>query len=69
MNASSRGVKHDCPECESKYYDLNKTDPVCPNCGAKPNTEPLLKSRPSAVSYTHLRAHETQSGTRMPSYT
>ncbi len=49
MNASSRGVKHDCPECESKYYDLNKTDPVCPNCGAKPNTEPLLKSRPSAA--------------------
>ena len=49
MNASPRGAKHVCPECESKYYDLNKADPVCPSCGAKPSTERLLKSRPSAA--------------------
>lgn len=46
MTASPKGTKHVCPECESKYYDLNKSDPVCPKCGAKPNTTPLLKSRP-----------------------
>jgi len=46
MNASPRGAKHVGPVCESKYYDLNKSNPVCPKCGAKPNTERLLKSRP-----------------------
>ena len=36
MNNSDRGLKHICPECASKYYDLGKAIVACPKCGAKP---------------------------------
>jgi uncharacterized protein (TIGR02300 family) len=36
MDRSERGAKHICPECASKYYDLNKKVITCPTCGAKP---------------------------------
>ena len=36
MNTSDRGLKHVCPECETKYYDLKKEVAACPKCGAKP---------------------------------
>ncbi len=36
MNASDRGLKHVCPECTTRYYDLKKKVVACPKCGAKP---------------------------------
>ena len=36
MNTSDRGLKHACPECATKYYDLKKEVVACPKCGAKP---------------------------------
>lgn len=27
------GDKHECPNCGVKYYDLGKSDAVCPRCG------------------------------------
>lgn len=36
MNTSERGLKHICPECASKYFDLNNKIVACPGCGAKP---------------------------------
>ena len=36
MNAFERGLKHVCPECTAKYYDLRKAIVACPKCGAKP---------------------------------
>ena len=36
MNASDRGLKHVCPECTTKYYDLRNEIVACPGCGAKP---------------------------------
>jgi DNA-directed RNA polymerase subunit RPC12/RpoP len=36
MNTSDRGLKHVCPECATKYYDLGKEVVACPRCGAKP---------------------------------
>jgi len=36
MNTSDRGLKHACPECATKYYDLRKEVVACPRCGAKP---------------------------------
>ena len=44
MNVSERGSKHLCPECASKYYDLNKEVVTCPKCGAKPLAAKLLRS-------------------------
>jgi hypothetical protein len=28
------GTKFDCYNCQTKFYDLGKADPVCPKCGA-----------------------------------
>ena len=36
MITSDRGLKHVCPECATKYYDLKKKVVACPRCGAKP---------------------------------
>jgi len=36
MNPSDRGLKHVCPECTTKYYDLKKKIVTCPKCGAPP---------------------------------
>ncbi len=43
MNLSDRGVKHLCPDCASKYYDMKKENPVCPSCGAKPPAPKLSR--------------------------
>jgi uncharacterized protein (TIGR02300 family) len=29
------GTKRVCPNCGTKYYDLNKTPPFCPKCGTE----------------------------------
>jgi len=49
VNRGARGhirtwAKHLCPECASKYYDLNRKVVTCPQCGAKPPVATLLKS-------------------------
>ena len=36
MSTSDRGLKHVCPECATKYYDLRKAVVLCPRCGSKP---------------------------------
>lgn len=28
------GMKYECYNCGTKFYDLGKSDPVCPKCGA-----------------------------------
>lgn len=27
------GKKRDCHDCGSKFYDMNKSNPICPKCG------------------------------------
>ncbi|MBY0354520.1 MAG: TIGR02300 family protein [Rickettsiales bacterium] len=34
MSNATLGEKRDCSACGAKYYDLKKTPPVCPKCGA-----------------------------------
>ena len=29
------GTKRQCQDCEAKFYDLNKSPIVCPDCGAE----------------------------------
>ncbi|MGD1877695.1 MAG: FYDLN acid domain-containing protein [Kiloniellaceae bacterium] len=46
-----RGLKHLCPECECKYYDMKKAVVLCPKCGAKPAPAKLPRSnRPVRTS-------------------
>ena len=30
---SALGEKHECVQCETKFYDLGKTPVICPSCG------------------------------------
>lgn len=30
-----RGTKLTCKNCDARFYDLGRADPVCPKCGAK----------------------------------
>ncbi|USU05128.1 TIGR02300 family protein [Sphingomonadaceae bacterium OTU29MARTA1] len=40
------GTKRTCPKCATRFYDLEKDDPVtCINCGSTWNPEPILKSK------------------------
>ncbi len=40
------GTKRTCPKCATRFYDLEKDDPVtCINCGQTWNPEPILKSK------------------------
>jgi uncharacterized protein (TIGR02300 family) len=40
------GTKRTCPKCATRFYDLEKDDPVtCINCGNTWTPEPILKSK------------------------
>lgn len=47
MTKPDRGLKHLCPECETKYYDLKKAVVLCPKCGAKPAVGKVGKAAPA----------------------
>lgn len=34
------GTKYLCFSCKSKFYDLNKPEPLCPKCGADQRRKP-----------------------------
>lgn len=55
MNTSDRGMKHLCPECAIKYYDLKKPVVACPKCGAKPKTVRVLKSAQPTKKTGHMK--------------
>jgi uncharacterized protein (TIGR02300 family) len=44
MPAKDLGTKHLCFKCGTKFYDLRKTEPICPKCGADQRQSPALKS-------------------------
>ena len=42
MNKDKLGNKHLCSNCGTKFFDLKKETPVCPNCG----TEIIVRTKP-----------------------
>lgn len=50
MNKPDRGLKHLCPECATKYYDLKKAVILCPKCGAKPAEPKPRRARARAAA-------------------
>ena len=40
------GRKHTCFKCDTKFYDFNKPEVLCPKCGANQKNAP---ARPKAV--------------------
>ena len=35
MSKLEWGKKHICSDCSTKFYDMNKPTPECPNCGSQ----------------------------------
>ncbi len=40
------GFKWICFECDQKFYDLGKEDPICPKCDANQNERPVADAKP-----------------------
>jgi predicted nucleic acid-binding Zn-ribbon protein len=47
MPAKDLGTKHTCFKCQTRFYDLKKSEPICPKCGADQRQSPANK--PSAA--------------------
>jgi uncharacterized protein (TIGR02300 family) len=43
------GTKRVCPNCGTKYYDLNRNPIVCPHCGTNFETG-VVRARPQAAA-------------------
>ena len=50
QDKSKLGKRYVCFECELKFYDLNKPDPVCPKCGADQRNDPSPDPRDTVLA-------------------
>ena len=44
------GRRYSCFSCACKFYDLNRPDPLCPNCGANQLDDPSPDPRVAAMA-------------------
>ena len=44
------GKKHECQACGAKYYDLGKSDVLCPKCGANSDGQTPEEVEAAAVA-------------------
>ncbi len=52
------GSKFECFNCGTKFYDLGKSDPLCPKCGA--NQRDAAHSESPAVSQAARRKRKAE---------
>ena len=45
LETQELGLKRKCSNCNTKFYDFNKSPIICPSCGSEYNLDNLLKSR------------------------
>ncbi len=45
MNKENWGIKRVCLCCGTRFYDLNKSPILCPNCGEEFDPEYLMKKK------------------------
>lgn len=48
------GTKHECYNCSTKFYDLGKSEAVCPKCGADQKNAAQAES-PAAAKESRRR--------------
>lgn len=53
------GTKYDCYNCGTKFYDLGKSEPVCPKCGANQKDAVTSDSLAASQSTRRRRKAET----------
>lgn len=52
------GTKHECYNCGTKFYDLGKSEAICPKCGA--NQKDAVQSESPAVSQASRRRRKAE---------
>lgn len=45
QDKSQLGTRFRCYDCGKKFYDLNRPEPICPNCGANQLEDPTPDPR------------------------
>jgi hypothetical protein len=50
LDKASLGTRFSCFQCGSKFYDLNKPDPLCPTCGADQRDDPSPDPREEVMA-------------------
>lgn len=56
------GVKRVCPNCQGRFYDLQKEDMVCPYCATEFNLKSLTQDKNSIVK-AEEKAKESEEAT------
>ena len=46
MPSATLGVKHTCFKCSTKFYDLDRPEPICPSCGTDQREDPAPDAPP-----------------------
>lgn len=54
------GTKYTCFSCGTKFYDLGKSDPVCPKCGANQKDAAQSESTTTSSASRRRRKAETK---------
>ena len=52
------GTKYECYNCNTKFYDLGKSEPICPKCGA--NQKDAVQSESPAASQASRRRRKAE---------
>ena len=50
QDKSKLGNRYTCFECEKKFYDLNRPEPICPGCGADQRETPSSDPRVAVMA-------------------
>lgn len=53
------GTKYDCYNCGTKFYDLGKSEPICPKCGANQKDAVTADSTAASQSSRRRRKADT----------
>ncbi|HEY0514380.1 MAG TPA: TIGR02300 family protein [Thermoanaerobaculia bacterium] len=52
------GTKYECYNCSTKFYDLGKSEPLCPKCGA--NQKDAVQSESATTSQASRRRRKAE---------
>ena len=50
QDKAALGTRYTCYECEKKFYDLNRPEPICPGCAANQHEDPTPDPRVAVMA-------------------
>jgi uncharacterized protein (TIGR02300 family) len=61
ISVSALGTRYKCYKCNTKFYDLNKIQPLCPSCGEDQNNNKSKMKTQKKNRRTFSREHADMS--------